>query len=137
MYNIKKTISMKQFIIEFGVDFTEHMKNRLLELEIGCVLIRKEENNHLQLKHVQHIKYDCPSESGKCVTQKEYAYGQLIVVEGVLYFAEDCKVSDNVMEAPVVSNIYKSLDSEDMINTEGINAKKLMIAILILLLIAY
>ena len=125
MYNIKKTISMKQFISEFGGTFTEQMKNRLLELEMGCVLIRKEENHHLQLKHVQHTKYACPSGSGKPGAQKEYAYGQFIVIEGILYFAEDCKESDQVMEAPVVSSIYEALDSEDMITTEGINAKKI------------
>ena len=88
IYNIKKTISVKYFISEFGENFTAHMKKRLMELEVRCVLVRKEENYILNLKHVQHTQYRSNKKDPSSVTEKEYAYGQFIVVEGILYFSE-------------------------------------------------
>ena len=123
-YNIKKTISMKQFVLEFGNTFSNHMKDRLLELELACVLIRKEEIYRLNLKHVEHIKYE-PSaqETGK--SMKEKVYGQFIVIEEILYYAETCTESKEVMQAPIVNKIYKELSDEGIIVVEGINAKKI------------
>ena len=123
-YNIKKTISMKQFVVEFGNTFSNHMKNRLLELEVGSVLIRKEETYRLNLKHVEHIKYDASiQENSKA--QKEYVYGQLIVIEEILYYAQKCTESNQVMQAPVVAKIYNGLSDDGIISVEGINAKKI------------
>ena len=123
-YNIKKTISMKQFVLEFGNAFPNHMKNRLLELEVGSVLIRKEETYRLNLKHVEHIKYDSSlQDSGKGM--KENVYGQFIVIEEILYYAQSCTESKEVMQAPVVTKIYNGLSDEGMISVEGLNAKKI------------
>ena len=123
-YNIKKTISMKQFVTEFGNTFSNHMKDRLLELELGCVLIRKEETYRLNLKHVEHIKYDSSlQDSGKGM--KENVYGQFIVIEEILYYAQSCTESKEVMQAPVVTKIYNGLSDEGMISVEGLNAKKI------------
>jgi hypothetical protein len=125
-YKMKKTISMKQFISEFGNDFSKHMKQRLLELEERCVLTRKEDENRLDLKHVEHIKYNCchsqHDDSNDC--QKEYAYGQLVMNDGSLYFSEKCVESPDVMQAPVVNAIYNSLDDEDVFCDSDIKAKK-------------
>lgn len=125
-YNIRKTISMKQFIAEFGENFSQHMKNRLMELEVRCVLTRGEEINRLELKHVEHTRYNChnSSEDGSDAYSKEYAYGQLLVVDGVLYFSESHGDSADVMQSPVVSNVFDSLSSEGMIMDEGFYAKK-------------
>lgn len=125
-YRIQKTISMKRFISELGEDFSEHMKDRLLELEVRCVLTRKEDNYRLDIKHVEHTKYDCTcdSEHGLTPCKKEYVYGQFIVIEGVLYFSENCTESDGVMQSPIVNTIYSSLSDENMICDEGINEKK-------------
>ena len=115
---------MKQFVLEFGNTFSNHMKNRLLELELGCVLIRKEETYRLNLKHVEHIKYDSSTqESGK--TQKEYVYGQFIVLEEILYYAQNCTETNQVMQSPVVAKIYNGLSDEGIISVEGVNAKKI------------
>ncbi|QGU94389.1 hypothetical protein GOM49_04070 [Clostridium bovifaecis] len=123
-YNIKKTISIKKFISEFGEDFSKHMKQRLLELEVRSVLTRKEEINHLDLKHVEHIQYACNPSSDSDKSEKEYTYGQLIVVDGTLYFSESCIESDTVMESPVVENIFNSLSSSGMIIDSDIRAKQ-------------
>lgn len=123
-YRIKKTISMKKFISELGENFSEHMKNRLLELEIRCVLTRKDCSNILDLKHVEHTKYKCDSEDISTTCEKEYVYAQFVVVEGGLYFSEKCTESDNVMQSPVVDTIYNSLNSENMIFEEERHAKK-------------
>lgn len=125
IYNIKKTISLKYFISEFGENFSEHMKERLLELEVRCVLVRKEENYILNLKHVQHTQYRCNKKSETSVSEKEYAYGQFIMVEGILYFSEKCTESTSVMESPIVSIIYDSLSNDGMISEGGKNAKKI------------
>lgn len=126
-YKIKKTISMKKFISEFGADFSEHMKNRLLELEIRTVLTREENYNKFDLKHVEHTQYDFqenldnPSDTCK----KEYVYGEFMSVDGALYFCKNCSKNPKLMESPVVDGIYESLSSEDMLSDDGSNAKKI------------
>ncbi|NMM63850.1 hypothetical protein HBE96_14425 [Clostridium sp. P21] len=119
-YKIKKTISVKHFISEFGENFSEHMKERLLDLEVRCVLTRKEEENILDIKHVEHTKYDCPSGKGS----KEYAYGEFTVIDGTLYFSEKCLENDDVMQSPITDVIYNSLSSTDMISDENNSLKK-------------
>lgn len=123
-YRIKKTISMKQFISEFGESFSHHMKKRLMDLEVRCVLTRKEDYFRFDLKHVEHIQHGFDMENGLGTGHKEYAYGQLSVIDGILYFSEKCCENADVMEAPIVRDIYESINSEGMINETGINAKK-------------
>jgi hypothetical protein len=122
-YRMKKTISIKQFISEFGEYLSKHMKKRILDLWPRCVLTRDEDRCILDLKHVEHTMFSCDSESGK--VKKEYAYGQLIIDEGILYFSEKCIENDTVMQAPVVDTIYNSLSSEDMFFGEDARAKKI------------
>ncbi|MCT8977467.1 hypothetical protein N4T77_12720 [Clostridium sp. CX1] len=117
---MKKTISVKQFISELGEDFSEHMKERLLDLNLRSVLTRKEDYNKVDIKHVEHTMYG----SNEDKEQKEYSYGQLIVDDGVLYFSEKAMENDYVMQAPVVSTIYSSLGNETTTMDEGVNAKK-------------
>lgn len=126
-YNMSKTISVKGFISELGENFSKHMKERLLELEVRCVLTRKEYNYRLDLKHVEHTKYDfeCCAENKSCICKKEYAYGQFVVIDGILYFSQECAVNDNVIQSPIVSTIYNSLSSDDMISDSGISEKKI------------
>jgi hypothetical protein len=125
-YKMKKTISMKQFISEFGNDFSKHMKQRLLDLEVRCVLTRKDDDYRLELKHVEHTKYDCYNNlhNNFNAEQKEYAYGQLVMNDGKLYFSEKCSESDDVMQAPIVNSIYNSLNDEDVFYDSDVKAKK-------------
>ena len=125
VYKMKKTVSMRQFIAEFGGEFSKHTKQRLLELGGRCVLTRKEESNILDLKHVEHTKYKCNPQDNEAANQKEYAFGQLIVHEGALYFSESCKENEDIMQAPVVSSIYNSLNSEDLALEGDIKGKKI------------
>lgn len=114
---------MKMFIAEFGEDFSEHIKERLLDLEVRGVLKRKDPTHIFNLKNVEHTMYDCKTKDGLKTTKKEYSYGQFRVVEGKLYFSENCAPSDKVMQASVVENIYDELDDEGCIDDEGCNAK--------------
>lgn len=124
---IKKVISMKQFIAEFGQNFSEHMKQRLLELEMRCVLTRSEDEYRVELKHVEHTHYNCPEnlEDDSDVSQKEYVYGQLVVDGDKLYFSERCAEGDEVMQASIVDVIYTSLDSDYIVSEDGICAKEI------------
>lgn len=126
-YNRKNTISVKMFISEFGENFSKHLKKRLMELEVRCLLTRKEFTHLLDLKHVEHLKYQCNYEEDNAseVSKKEYAYAQFAVIEGVLYFSESCIENDKIMQSPMVSTIYNSLDSEDVILHEGRNLKRI------------
>lgn len=120
-YKMKKTISIKMFIEELGKNFSEHMKKRLLELEVRCVLTRKDEFV-LDLKHVEHTQHDCDSST----VQKEYVYGQFMVdEEGILYFSDKCMKNDSVMQSPIVNSIFNSLSGEVMIFDEDSKAKKI------------
>jgi hypothetical protein len=122
IYRLKKTVSMRQFIAELGGEFSKHVKQRLLELGGRCVLTRKEENYILDIKHVEHTKYS--PQDNAAAAQKEYAFGQLIVHEGILYFSESCLQNDDIMQASIVSNIYKSLNSEELMLEGDIKGKK-------------
>lgn len=124
IYRIKKTVSMKQFLTEFGGDFSKHMKQRLLELGARCVLTRKDESFILDVKHVEHTKYDCRCQDSAEVSQKEYVFGQFVAHEGLLYFSESCLENDDIMQSPIVSEIYNSLNSEALVIDECVTAKK-------------
>ncbi|MBC2581219.1 hypothetical protein [Clostridium sp. DJ247] len=122
-YKMKRTISIKQFIAEFGENFSKHMKKRLLELEVRTVLVRREHSYILDLKHVEHTKYCCNLDDCSVKQEKEYAYGQFIVIDGILYFSERCMENNEVMQAPIVNTIYSHLDSENIILDEENSGK--------------
>lgn len=115
IYKIRKTISIKRFISELGGNFSKHIKERLLDLEIRCVLTRDEKNHILDIKHVEHLKNDCT---------KEYVYGEFLVLDDNLYFSEKCLEKATVMESPIVKKIYASLDTEEIINSD-VKCKKI------------
>jgi hypothetical protein len=121
---MKKTVSMKQFLNEFGAEFSKHMKQRLLELGARCVLTRADESFILDVRHVEHTKYDCNPQEGNEVSHKEYAFGQFVAHEGLLYFSDSCLENDDIMQAPIVSDIYNSLSSETLVIDDCVTAKK-------------
>lgn len=114
-YNVKRTISMKLFISQLGTELSPLVKERLMDLEVRCVLTRKEDINILDLKHVEHKQNN---------SDKEYVYGQFIIVEDALYFSENITETDGIMKSPIVGTIYNSLDSKDMITNETMSMKK-------------
>lgn len=124
-YKLKKTISIRQFVVEFGEKFSKKMKTKLLELGPRCILNRKEDTNVLDLKHMEHTKHDNSCNITDELVQKEFIYAQFIMRDGILYFSEKCDVGNDAMESPCVGAIYASIDSEDMLTEEGINAKKI------------
>lgn len=125
-YIKKSTISIKMFISELGENFSANMKKRLLELQPRCILTRKKVNYRLDLKHVEHLQYECTGdmEDTSEACKKEYSYGQLQVIDGILYFSEGCCENDQVMPSPIVSTIFNSLDSEGMTVDEDRRLKK-------------
>ena len=123
-YTKKRSISMMQFILEFGMNFSEHMKKRLMELESRSFLIRKDAINRFDLKHVEHIEYEHDCGMDRTVL-KEYVYGQFEVNEDVLYFSQSCEETAKVMQAPIVSKIYNSLESDGAIFSDGRNLKRI------------
>lgn len=127
IYNMKKTVSIKMFIAEFGENFSEHMKERLMELELRSVLTRKEDIYSFTLKHVEHIKYPYAAnseETAVTISKKEYVYGQFKVIDGILYFSEKCTEGPELMESPIVHTIFDSLDANGMVLDMDYNAKK-------------
>lgn len=126
-YRRKSTISMKMFISEFGEEFPEHVKERLMDLEERCFLTRKDIAYRLDLKHVEHLQYEVAAdmEVPSSRNSKEYSYGQLVVLEGQLYFSESCIESSEVMQSPMVNNIYDTLDSHGITFDEGSNLKRI------------
>jgi len=124
VYRMRKTISMKQLLTELGGDFSKHMKQRLLELGGRCVLTRNDESYIFDIRHVEHTKYNCNSQNATATSLKEVAFGQLIVYEGALHFSEDCLENDSIMKAPLVSSIYDSLSSEELMLEGGIKGRK-------------
>jgi hypothetical protein len=126
-YGRKSTISMKMFIKEFGEEFSEHVKERLMDLEVRCFLTRKEIAYIFDLKHVEHLQYEYVSqvEESSAPSSKEYSYGQLVVLDGKLYFSDSCLENREVIQSPMVSTIYNALDSQGAILEEDRNLKRL------------
>lgn len=122
----KSSISMQQFISEFGESFSEHMKEKLMELSSRSFCTRSEIIHRVDLKHVEHIQYECACDSEGNIKSglKEYSYGQFTVIDGGLYFSEGCLESDTVMESPVIKYIYNSLESERITDDKTANMKK-------------
>ncbi|EGO88058.1 hypothetical protein G8S49_10410 [Clostridium botulinum C] len=115
IYKIRKTISMKRLISELGGNFSKHIKKRLLDLEIRCVLTRDKDNNRLDIKHVEHIKNNADEET---------VYGQFFINEENLYFSQNCLKKDSIIESPIIKEIYDSLDSEEIVISD-VKSKKL------------
>lgn len=113
IFKMKRTISMKQFIAEFGGEFTKLMKQRLLELGARCVLTRNDESFVVDIRHVEHTKYKCALPEGASACMKEYAFGQFIAHEGLLYFSKDCLENEDIIQAPEVSSIFAALEGEE------------------------
>ena len=126
IYKMKKTLSMKLFVDEFGEKLSKHMKKRLLELGPRCVLTRKEKSYILDIKHVEHGKYQCNTQApdGNELNHKEYAFGQFIIHEGELYFSQSCIENCDIMQAPIVNAVYDALNSTVITLEEDITAKK-------------
>lgn len=114
IYRVKKTVSVKQFITELGGELSGHIKKRLLELGERCVLTRREESYILDLRHIEHTKYDCGSKEGTDANQKEYAFGQFIVHEDRLYFSKSCLENEDIMQSEIVNSIYDFLEGEEL-----------------------
>lgn len=117
----KKRISIKMFIEEFGENFSEHLKTRLMELDVRTLLTRSDKYNVLDIKHVEHIKHKAVDGLKKC--EKEYVYGQLVVLEGTLYFSNDCVENDEIAKSDVVDEIYNTLSDKEMIFEEDKSLK--------------
>lgn len=123
----KHAVSIKMFITEFGEDFPENVKERLMDLESRCFMTRKEIPYQFDLKHVEHLQYECDfdEEHSSASGTKEYAYGQFVVLDGGLYFSERCLENNEIMQSPIVSVIFNALDSDGMIFDEDRNLKRL------------
>lgn len=126
-YRMKKTISVKMFIEELGEEFSQHVKDRLMELDLRCILSRKEQQNVVDLKHVEHVKYDCKNEESNSekTCEKEYVYAQFVVVDNLLYLSKNCIENDDIQKSPIVNDIYDSLNSEVANTEEGTAIKKI------------
>lgn len=128
-YRMKKTISVKMFISELGENFSDHIKKRLMDLDVRCVMTRKEINYVVDLKHVEHLRYDTPEGNG--TSKKEYVYGKFAVVDGALYFSQNFENTNSAMKSQVVDKIYDSMDTNEItVNLESskeddINAKEI------------
>lgn len=126
-YTRKSRVSIKMFITEFGEEFPEHVKKRLMELESRCYLARKEVVYRFDLRHVEHLKYDCSCEGSSSLVpcSKEYAYGQFVVLEGILYFSDSCVENNEIIQSPTIDTIFNGLGCENIISDDGRNLKKL------------
>ncbi|MBA5849956.1 hypothetical protein H2684_01300 [Clostridium sp. cel8] len=124
-YRMKRTISVKMFISEFEQCFSEHIKKRLMDIDLRCVLTRKDKKYVVDIKHVEHIKYNSKSENGENSSDKEYVYGRFICSEDMLYFSNDFDNTNDFMKAEVVDNIYNSMNTEEvLIDEEELKGKQ-------------
>jgi len=120
-YNVAKTISMKKFITEFGGSFTPLIKENLLKLEMRSVLTRVENMNVLNIKHVEHLKHTSTQGSGH--SEKEYIFGQLVSLEGNLYFSNSFSENEKSEKSKCVDAVYDSIDRPEQLLDSGNSVK--------------
>lgn len=116
------------FITEFGENFSERIKKRLMDLEVRCVLTRRNSNYILDIKHVEHLKYKSSEKSESAELKREYIYGRFAVSDGVLYFSKDFEDTNDVMKCEVVDNIYDSLKTDEIVISEDESKEEDIIA---------
>lgn len=121
--NFTKTISMKKFISDFGLLFSDKMNEGLMKLELRTVLTRVEYSNVLTIKHVEHTKCPCLESDGG-VAGKEYIFGNLVAIEGDLYFSNDCELNESSIKCESVDKVYSSLGDKEYILSSGSKVKK-------------
>lgn len=121
--NFTKTISMKKFISDFGLIFSDKMQEGLMKLELRTVLTRAEYSNVLTIKHVEHTKCPCLEGEGG-VSGREYIFGNLVTIEGDLYFTNDCELNKSNIKCDSVDKIYSSLGDKEYILSSGSKVKK-------------
>jgi len=112
-YNFAKTISMKKFISEFGGTYSPLVKQSLLKLEMRCVLTRNESLNVLNIKHVEHSKHTSTDASD--TSEKEYIFGQLISLEGNLYFSKFCDANEKSEKCECIDAVYDTIDRPELL----------------------
>lgn len=122
-HNFTKTISIKRFINEFGVFYSTHMCEKLMELELRTVLTRTDILNALNIKHVEHTKYSCNSDG--IASEKELVFGQLISIEGNLYFCADCDENETAAKCTAVDQIFNSICGNEYTLSSGAKVKKI------------
>ncbi|MBP1744992.1 MAG: hypothetical protein H6Q58_1970 [Firmicutes bacterium] len=120
-YNFAKTISMKKFIAEFGGSYTPLIKENLLKLELRSVLTRVENMNVLNIKHVEHAKHTSTDVSG--TSEKEYIFGQLVSLEGKLYFSTACSENEKSEKCHCIDAVYDSIDRPEQLLDSGTSVK--------------
>lgn len=104
------------FIEEFGENFSEHVKARLMELDVRTLLTRKDKYNELDITHVEHIKHQVANASE--LYKKEYVYGELVAFEENVYFCNECIENDEIVKADIVDEIYNSLSEDNLVYDE-------------------
>lgn len=111
------------FIGEFGEGFSDHIKKRLLEIGNRCILTRKEIDYCFDLKHVEHIKYDCGT--GEDGNLMEYTYGQLVASDGELYYSCQGKDSAEIKQFQAIEGLFDSIEANTECLEDDIKAKKI------------
>jgi hypothetical protein len=104
---------MKKFISEFGGSYSALIKESLLKLEMRCVLTRNENLNVLNIKHVEHSKHTCSNASD--TSEKEYIFGQLISLEGKLYFSKFCDSNEKAEKCDCIDAVYDTIDRPELL----------------------
>lgn len=120
-HNFAKTISMKKFISEFGKDFTPLIKENLLKLELRCVLTRVDNINVLNIKHVEHSKHSSTDNTG--TSEKEFIFGQLITLEGNLYFSSTCNENEKSEKCNCIDSVFDSIERTELMLDSGAKIK--------------
>jgi hypothetical protein len=118
-YRMKRTISVKMFIAEFGENFSELVKKRLMDVDVRCVLTRKDKKYVVDIKHVEHLRYDSKSQSGIETSNREYVYGRLVQYNDCLYFSNDFENTNDFMKHDVVDDIYNSMKGDEVVTDEN------------------
>lgn len=120
-HNFAKTISMKKFISEVGKDFTPLVKENLLKLELRCVLTRVDHINVLNIKHVEHSKHTSTDTTG--TSEKEFIFGQLITIEGNLYFSNTCNENEKSEKCDCIDSVFDSIERTELLLDSGAKIK--------------
>ncbi|CAB1245541.1 hypothetical protein ACFHWD_18880 [Clostridium sp. MT-14] len=99
-------ITVKNTIKKFKSDISEHVTEKLSELDSKCYLQRKQSDYKFNIHQKENKKLNLPTSDGKhCM--RAYVYGNLMFSESNIYLSNKCISNSEALEHDSYGAIYK------------------------------
>lgn len=99
-------ITVKNAIKKFKSDVSEHVSDKLSQLDSKCYLQRRQSDYKFNIHQKENKKLNLPTNDGKCC-MRAYVYGNLMFSEDNIYLSNKCINNSEALEHDSYGAIYK------------------------------